>query len=170
MLAEDNMSGLLSAENEAVLQHVLIDILVSYCRLLIFHSDLITCLVEAKVGHNGRHDRIARKTSLLHKIFSADIHNAVAVHNIAVLIHCDTSVRISVIGESHIQLLLFHKLLEHFNVSGTAVRVDVRSVRFIVDDIGLCSKCIEYALRDRKRASVCTVKTDPHILEGTGRQ
>ena len=170
MLTEDNVTGLLSAENKAVLQHILIDILVAHCRLLISHSDLIARFVKTKIGHNGRYDRISCKASLLHEIFSADIHNAVAVHNIAVLIHCDTSVRISVIGESHIQLLLFHKLLEHFNVSGTAVRVDVRSVRFVVDDISFCSKCIEYALRDRKRASVCTVKTDPHILEGTGRQ
>ena len=51
------------------------------------------------------------------------------------------------------------------DVCGAAVRVDVVSVRFIVDDIGLRTERFEYALRDLPGSSIGHIKTDSHALE-----
>ena len=52
----------------------------------------------------------------------------------------------------------------------TTVGIDVRSVRLIVDHIGLGSQCIKYTLCDHPGTAVCTVQTDSFILIGTGGQ
>ena len=52
-------------------------------------------------------------------------------------------------------------------MGGTAVCVNIGSVRLVVDHIGLRLKCLEYALCNGRRASVCTVKTNLYVLEVT---
>ena len=55
-------------------------------------------------------------------------------------------------------------------MGGTAVFVDIGSVRLVVNDIGLRTQCIENALRNSGCTSVGTVKSDSHGLERSGRQ
>ena len=52
-------------------------------------------------------------------------------------------------------------------MGGSAVTVDVGSVRFVVDHIGLSPQCIKYTLGNGRCTSVGTVKSYTHGLEGT---
>ena len=49
----------------------------------------------------------------------------------------------------------------------TTVRIDIRTIRCVIDDICLRTKCIEHCLRNRRRCTVCTVESDTQILECT---
>ena len=49
----------------------------------------------------------------------------------------------------------------------TTVRIDIRTIRCVIDDICLRAKCIEHCFRNRRRCTVCTVESDTQILECT---
>ena len=65
VLAEDNMTTLLTADTAAVLSHVLIDVLVTHCGLGVADALLIKSLIQAKVGHDRGNDGTMRAGSLL---------------------------------------------------------------------------------------------------------
>ena len=54
-------------------------------------------------------------------------------------------------------------------MGGTAVAVDVQSVRLVVDDICVSAEGIKYALRNGGSASVGAVETDLFALKGSRR-
>ena len=167
MLAEDDVSGLLSTKNISILKHILINVLVTNCCLLILHTNLITSFIKSKVRHDCCNNCIVFQFSLLHEIFTTYIHNAVSIYNISILINCDTSVSISVISKSDIQMFLFYILLQNFDMCRTTVCINIHTIWLIVDYISLCSKCIEYTLCNAWRTTIRTVKSNSHILEGT---
>ena len=146
MLAEDDVSGLLSTKNISILKHVLINIFVANCSLLVLHTDLVTCFIESKVRHNCCNNRVVFQFSLLHEIFTTYINNAVSIYNISILIDCDTSVSISIISKSDIQMFLFYILLQNLDMCRTTVCINIHTIWLIVDHISFCSKCIEYTL------------------------
>ncbi len=157
MLAKNNMAGLLSAEREVIAHHILVYILIAYRRLLILKACLVARLVKSQIGHDRRNDRIIVQTAVLLHVFAADVEDQVSVYLVTVLINRNTSVRITVVREAYVQLLLLHILLEHFYMRGSAVRIDIRSVRLAVDYIGLRTQCVIYALGNGKCASVRAV-------------
>ena len=65
------------------------------------------------------------------------------------MIHCDTAVSISIIRKSDIQSVIDYIFLQNLDMGGTAVCVNIGSVRLVVDHIGLRLKCIEYTLGNR---------------------
>ena len=164
------MAGLFPAEGEIIAHHILIYILIAHGSLLILKPRLVTGLIKPQVGHDRRHNGISVQASVLLHIFAADIEDQISVYHVAVFIYRDTSVRVAVIREAHIKLLLLHVILKHFDMRGTAVGIDIRSIRFTVDHIGLGAQRVIHALCDGKCASVGTVKPYPDILEGTGSQ
>ena len=159
------MTGLLATENISILKHILIYILISNRSLLILHADLITCFIESEIGHDRCNNRMICQASLLHQILSAYIHNTVTIYNISIFIYSDTSVCISIIGKSYIQLLLLYKCLKYFDVGRSAVRIDIHTIWFIINNISLRSKCIKDTLCDTGRTSIRTVKSYLHIFK-----
>ncbi len=107
---------------------------------------------------------------LLHHVLAADIHDPISIYNIPILIYRKAPVRIPVVGKAHIQMLLLYKLLQRLNMGRSAVGIDIRAVRIIIDHIGLCSQSIKYTLGNSRSTAVGTVQTHPHIFKGTGRQ
>jgi hypothetical protein len=85
--------------------------------------------------------------------------------NIPLLIHTQATVSITVIGETNIQPLLYHKLLQPLNMSRASVQVDVQTVGLVVDDIGVCAQRIEHALGNVPAGTIGTIQTDLDSLE-----
>ena len=89
----------------------------------------------------------------------------VACDHVALLIHAEASVRITVIGESDVETFLDNELLQMFNMCTSAICIDVIAVRLIVHHICLCSERIEDALSDRPCGAICNIKTHLDVLE-----
>ena len=126
--------------------HIFVHIFISHRCFFIVDTGPVKCLVKAEIGHDRCNDRVVIESTVLFHIFSAYIQDQIAVYFCPVLIHGNTAVRIAVVCESHIQMVLFYKSLEDLYMSGTAVGVDICTVRFIVDHIDLRAQCLKYIL------------------------
>ena len=81
----------------------------------------------------------------------------VAGDNIALLIHAQTTVGVTIKGKANVQALLHHELLQTLNMRRAGIGVDVRAVRLIVYDIGVSTQRVENAFSDVPRTSVGAV-------------
>ena len=61
----------------------------------------------------------------------------VAGDNIALLIHTQALVSITVVGKTNVLSLLHNKLLKTFNMRRAGIGVNVRAIRLIVDDVSV---------------------------------
>ena len=145
--------------------HIFIHIFISHCCFFIVDAGPVKGLVKTEVGHDRRDDRVIVESAVLFHVFSAHIQDQIAVYFCPVLIHSNTPVCVAVVCESHIQVVLFYKSLQDLYMSGTAVGVDICSVRFIVDHIDLCTQCFKYILCNAGRTSVGTVQSDLYIFK-----
>ena len=84
----------------------------------------------------------------------------VAGDYIPLLIHAEAAVRVSVIGESDVQMVVEHEFLQVLDVSGAAVRVDIEAVRIVVDHICLGAEGVEDSLCDHPGRAVRGVQAD----------
>ena len=107
-------------------------------------SGSVQCLVKTEIAHDRGYNRIARQLTLALQILGADVHDLVTVHFIAVLIHSQAPVGITVKSETNVQFILFHIFLQGLNMCTAAVPVNVQAVRFIVYNIGFCAQRVEY--------------------------
>ena len=94
----------------------------------------------------------------------------VASDHVTLLIHAQATVSITVIGETNIQTLFHHKLLQTFNVGGIGIVIDIRTVGLCIDDVGVGSQRIENRLRDVSSTTVGAVQTHLDALEGVDAQ
>ena len=164
------MSGLLAADQVAVLLHVLGDILVPDRGLLIPDAQFIQRLVQAHVGHDGGDDLGVAEHAALLEVLCGEIEDVVAVADVPLLVHRQAAVRVSVKGEADIQLVLKHMLLKLFDVGGAAVDVDVQAVRVVGDHIGIGAEGVKNALGHHPGAAVGAVQADALALVGAGRE
>ena len=126
--AEDDVAGLLAADQVAVLAHVFGNVLVAHGGLFIADAELIERLVQAHVGHDGGDDLgIAEGAVLLH-ILGAEVHDMVAVDLVALLVHGEAAVGVAVKGEAHVEMVVDNELLEIMYMRRAAVDVDVQAV------------------------------------------
>ena len=137
MLAENDMAGLLSAQAVSVLGHILVHILISHRGLLVGDACVVKGFVQAEVGHDGGDYGVVVKRAVLLHVFPAEVKDQIAVHLVAVLVHGDAAVRVAVVGKAHVAALLLHILLQHMDMGGAAVSVDVQPVGSVVDHMGL---------------------------------
>ena len=125
--------------------------------LSITNALLIKCFVQAKVGHNGRNHSIGQQLATLFHIAAIDIQDMVASDDISLLVHAQAAVSIAIKGKTDIQPVLYHELLQAFDVGGASVIVDVQAIRLVVYDIGVSTQRIENAFSDVPRTSVGAV-------------
>ena len=170
VLPENDMAGLLAADHEVILLHVLVNIAVAHGGLFIADARLVQCLVQTEVAHNGSDQRIAGKLATLLEVLGADIHDLIAVQHLAPLVYGKAAVRVAVKGEAHVQMMLPDVELQALNVGGAAVRVDVHAVRLIVDDIGLGPQRVKHRPADHPGAAVGAVQTNLVLFKGPGGQ
>ena len=160
------MTALLTTDTAAVLSHVLIDVLVTYCSLGVADAPLIKSLIQTKVGHDRGNDGIGQQFATLLHVATIDVQDMVTSYDIALFIHTQAAVSITVIGETNIQTLLHHKLLQAFDVGGACIVVDIQSVGLCIDDIGISSQSIEHRFSDVPGTAVGAVQTKLDTLEG----
>src|SRR5699024_6604313 len=101
---------------------------------------------------------------------TVDVQDMVASDDITLFIHTQATVSIAVIGKTDVQTLLYHELLQTFNVSRTGIVVDVQAVWLCIDDVGICAESIEHRLGNVPRTAVGTVQTNLDTLEGIDAQ
>ena len=94
----------------------------------------------------------------------------VASDNITLFIHTQATISIAVIGETNIQTLLYHELLQALNVSRSSIVIDIRTVGLCIDDVGVSTQRIEHRLSDVPACTVGAVQTNLHALEGVDAQ
>jgi len=90
----------------------------------------------------------------------------VAGDHIALLIHAQAAVSITIVGKANVQTLFHHELLQALDMGGAGIVVDVQAVGLCIDDIGICAQRIEHRLGDVPGAAVGTVQTNLDTLEG----
>ena len=137
------MSGLFSTNAVVICHHILGNVFVTNCSLLITHSFTLQSFVKSHIGHHCGNNSISIQFPLLFQILTADIHNLVTIDDISTMINCDTTVSISIIGKANVQAIVYHIFLKDFNMGGTAVCIDVSSIRLIVDHISFRLKRLE---------------------------
>ena len=142
------MPGLLTAQTAVVLRHVLVDVLVAHSGLCIADALLIKRLVQTKVGHDRGNDGIGQQLATLLHVATIDVQNVVASDDITLLVHAQATVSITVIGETNVQALLHHELLQALNVSRSSIVIDIRTVGLCIDDVGVSTQRIEHRLSD----------------------
>ena len=94
----------------------------------------------------------------------------IASDNIALLVHTQAAVSITIVGKANIQALLHNKLLKTLNVGRACVVVDVRAIRLIIDDVGVSTQSIENALSDIPAGTIGAVQADLDTFEGIDTQ
>ena len=165
ILAENNVSRLLSADAVAILLHRLIDVFVADLRPDIINAGLLQRLKQAVVRLGRRNDGVLQKLSPLLHVARVHIKDVISRDHIALLVHGKAAVCIPVIGKAHIQTIVTDKILQLLNMRGADIPVDVESVRPVTDQIGLRSKSVEDSLGNGPAAAVCAVKSDLHAAE-----
>ena len=160
------MSGLLATNTAAVLLHIFVHILVSNSSLGIAYSKLIESLVQTEIGHNCGHNSIGKKLVPILHVSSVYVKNMITCDDIAQLVHTKTTVRITIIGKANIKAVIYHKLLQSFNMSRTGIIIDIEAIWLSIDHIALGTERLKNGLCHIPRASIGTVETDLHPLEG----
>ena len=96
------MTTLLTTDTTAVLRHVLVYVLVAHSSLGVTDTLLIKRFVQAKVGHDSRNHSIGQQLATFFHIAAVDVQDVVAGDNIALLVHTQTSIGITIEGKTSI--------------------------------------------------------------------
>ena len=90
----------------------------------------------------------------------------VAGNDLALLVHSQTPVSITVIGKAHIQAVLHHKLLQHLNMGRACPLVDIQAIGLGIDHIGLGAQSIKNTLGNIPGSTVGAVQANLLSPEG----
>ena len=94
-----------------VCTHILRNILVADLGLFVSDAELVKCLVQTHIGHDGGHyPLIAQNSAVLH-IFAANIQNVVTGYNVALFINRKAPVGVAVKCKAHIEAIFDYKPL-----------------------------------------------------------
>ena len=160
------MARLLAADTAAGGTHVLPHVAVAHLRLGVLDAGLVEGLVEAQVAHDGRGDLVGHKVALVLHVARADVHDLVAVNQVAVLVDGQAAVSIAVVGKTAVQALGTHELLQGLDMRGAHASVDVGTVGLATDGVDLCAHGLEHAACDGPRSAVGTVQADALATQG----
>ena len=126
------MARLLSAQAGSDFTHALQHITVAH--LSLFHLQMFSFshFKEAKITHYGSNNGVFFQLALISHMGTHNSHNLVAVDNCAVFVHRKKPVGIPVKSQAYMSLFVNNSGLQLFHMSGSAVGIDVRSIRHIV--------------------------------------
>ena len=164
------MAGLLAAEAVAAPLHLLVDILVADLGLLVGNTLALKRFVKSEIRHNRRHDAVVCEFAALLHVLAADVENAVAVHELAVLIDREAAVRIAVKGKADVAVLPLDGLDQILDVRRAAAEVNVRAVRLRVNHNRRRAERVEHIFRNARGRTVRAVERHFHILKRARRE
>ena len=123
------VTGLFPAELDVFLFHPLNDVTVADGGDFHVDSCLFHCGDEPHVAHAGDGDGVGREFSFRFVVKCAEPDDTVAVYDIAVCIGEDNAVGIPIQRDAHVRMVFADKTAHLFGVRGSAVFVDIGSVR-----------------------------------------
>ena len=126
---------------------------------------LVKGLEQAIVAHDGGDHGAGGESAVLVEIDAADVHDQVAVHHVAALVHGNAAVGVAVVGKAHVEALLDHVATQAVDVGGAAVHVDVEAVGRVVDHANVGAKGIKDGLGHGGRGTVGAVQANLHALQ-----
>ena len=160
------MPALLTAKIIPLQEHLFQHIPVPYLGSHKIHAVGLAELGKAHVGHNGAHHGVFGQLAPGLHIHSADGHEEIPVHQVAVLVHCQTAVRIAVKGYAGVTVVLPDIFHQGLHVGGTAVIVDVHPVGLRVEDVTLGPQLREQQLGRPGSGTVGAVNGNLHAVQG----
>ncbi len=129
MVEQDHVAGLLAAEREAVLLHLLQHVPVADRGLHQLDALALHRQLEAQVGHHGGDRGVAaQRAGLLHGD-REDRQDLVAVDLLALGVGGQAAVRVAVQGDAEVGLVLLHRGAQLVQVGGADAVVDVQAGR-----------------------------------------
>ena len=106
---------------------------------------------------------------LLH-VAAVDVQDVVTGDDIALLVHAQAAVSVTIESKADIQTVFHHELLQALDVSRASIIVDIQTVGLVVDDIGIRTQSVKHTLSDIPACTVGAVQTDLNALEGVDTQ
>ncbi len=170
MFTKYNMPRLLSTNRMSILHHILIYIFIPNSSLNIFNPFSLKCFIQSHIGHYCSHHSVLSQVRPILHVCSTYIHYKVSIYNITIFIYCQTSICISVVSKSHIQIIFYYKILQITHMSGSTVPIDISSVRLTVNYIGFSSDSIKYTFGYRGCRTICQIKSYPFTSKRSSSQ
>ena len=152
------MTALLTAQVVAFQTHFLQNVPVANFRGSKPHLVFLAETNEAQVTHNGSHNGILCQPSGRLQIRRTNCHHKVAVNQVALFIHCQAAVCVTVKCQAGIHTMFHYILLQVLHMGRTAVLVDIDAVGRIVQHMYLCAQFTEDLLCRCRSRTVGTVQ------------
>ena len=135
VLQEDDVTGLLAADDSTVREHALQNVAVAHGGLnhleaLLLHSD-----GEAQVAHDGRDDLGVGELATSGEVGTADSQDVVTVDLIALAVHEQHAVGVAVVGQTDVSMGAQHELAQGLEVRRAALNVNVSAAVIGVDGV-----------------------------------
>ena len=133
VLQEDDVAGLLAADDGAIREHTLQNVAIAHGGLnhleaLLLHSD-----GEAKVAHDGRDNLGVGELAASGEVRTADSQDVVTVDLIALAVHEQYAVGVAVVGQTDVSMGAQHELAQGLEVRRAALNVNVGAAVIGVD-------------------------------------
>ena len=145
--------------------HVLGHVLVADVGLLGADAQGLTGLVQAQVGHDRGDDGVAVELAGLLEVLAAEEEDVVAVDDLALLVHRQATVGVTVVGKARVEAVVHDVLLQALDMGTAAVVVDVDAVGLVVDHIDLGAQGLVDRTGDVPRGAVGAVEAHLHAVE-----
>ena len=157
MLQEDDVAGLLAADDGAIREHTLQNVAIAHGGLnhleaLLLHSD-----GEAQVAHDGRDDLGVGELAAGGEVRTADSQDVVTVDLIALAVHEQYAVGVAVVGQADIGVGAQHELAQGLKVSGAALDIDVGAAVIGVDGMDRGTQALQRGGRGLARGAMAAV-------------
>ena len=165
VLQEDDMAGLLAADDGTVLEHTLKNIAVAHgglnhLKALLLHGD-----GETEVAHNGRDDLGVGELTASSKVGATDGKNVVAIDLVALTVHEQHAIGVAVVGKADIGVGAQHELAQGLKVRGAALDVNVSAAVIGVDGMDRSAQALERGRRGLARSAVAAVDGNNQAVE-----
>ena len=129
------MPGLLAADGIVARHHFFQHMPIPYCRADQIDSFSTAEFMQAEIRHHRGHHRVIGQLSITAQFRTAHGHDLIAVNGMALFIHQQTTVRITVESDAKLILSRYRHGGKVFKMRGAAAIVDVDAVRVDVDEI-----------------------------------
>ena len=159
------MAGLLAADRIIMLEHFLQHIAVANSSLNSMAAMSLHSLMQTNVAHNRGNEHIVMQLAALHKLQSANQHNLVAVHSLAVFVNNQAAVSVAVVSNANMSANLDNLLLQSLQMRRAAAVVDVQTVRLVEDSNNLCAQAAQDNRRNLAVSTIGAVHNDFQAVE-----
>ena len=157
----DDVTGLLAAQGETALKHLLQNVAVAHTRLDDADAVLAHRQDEPEIAHDGHDERVGAERAVGLHAHGEQSHDLVAVHEVALGVDGEAAVGVPVVSHTHVGTDGAHVVLELLGMGGAAVGVDVEAVRGGVDRDDLGSGGAQGGRADVAGGAVGGVHDDP---------